>query len=102
MEAITGKKTGPKPSLVKRELKSFRISNYQSDKLDELELLLKTEGLTCKRGRSETVELAINLAITLIKDHKNGIKGGKVWSIGVLKDIEGREDRQALEDNSDN
>ena len=62
------KKPGRKKSRVERKTQALlNFSEYQNDKLDTLVLKLKLAGVKVKRGRSETVELALALVETMLK-----------------------------------
>lgn len=53
-------KPGPKKSAIKRKVVGLNFSKEQNDKLTELEMILKLNGIALDRGRSEAAELAIN------------------------------------------
>ena len=53
-------KPGPKKSAIKRKVVGLNFSQFQSEKLTDLEMVLKLNGINLERGRSQTAELGIN------------------------------------------
>ena len=86
-------KPGPKKSLVQRKHVGIKISNDKNKEIDHLRLLLQTNGISLTRDRSETVELAVQLAIAILT---NKDKAQISWAVGFLNSVVGLEDQNAL------
>ncbi len=64
----TPKKSGRPKSIIKRKQTMFSLSEYQLEKLSRVEGKLKAEGVKIKRGRSETLELALALMDMMLSE----------------------------------
>ncbi len=77
------KKAGRKKSIVERKNVMLSLSEYQTKQIANLELLLKINDIDIKRGRSETVELAIAYLTRQMKDPET-VKNTASWIGGVV------------------
>ncbi len=90
--AAPKKKVGRKKALIKRRQVMSALSEYQLDKMDIAEGLLKGNRIKVTRGRSETTELAIALMTVMLKTESQ-----KEWALGVLKDFHEYEEKNLNE-----
>jgi sporulation protein YlmC with PRC-barrel domain len=82
------KKAGRKKSKIVRKQQMISISEYQSQKLSNLEGLLKSQGFKLSRGKSETVELALVVLDAMLKNDKYNIQ-----IKSIVKDYIGYEEK---------
>jgi hypothetical protein len=77
------KKAGRKKSLVERKSLMLSTSDYQAKQIKQLEVALTVNGLDVKRGRSETVELAVAYLLRQLKDEDTA-RGVIIWLGAVV------------------
>lgn len=76
------KKAGRKKSLVERKSLMLSTSDFQAKQIKQLEISMTMNGLELKRGRSETVELAVTYLLNELKNEETN-RGAVAW-LGAL------------------
>ena len=85
-------KPGPKKSLVSRSQVLLKMSEDKNKAVNNLVSLLNLSDVDLPRGRSEAVELAVELTTYLIKGGKPELES---WVKTFVRENQGREDREA-------
>lgn len=81
-------KPGPKKALVDRKSVGLKFSEVRNDDISKLETILKQNGYTITRGRSEAVEVAVSVLLEMFET-KESISQ---WSDFITETI-GKEER---------